>query len=627
MKKFCVLLLLLSTALYLQAQKALLNLPADTALLSEKLCQPCSWKPFPTADDSYWQQTLPANLRNSYIHYGEKYAGKTWPSLSVTLFSEFKTKGNRTRYESFCFEKRRQLAALAIAELAEGKGRFIHDIANGLWSTLEEEWWGLPAHYGTPVPRTEDQNVDLFNAETASLVAWTAYLFKKQLDAITPMIYQRVDADINRRILQPALHHNYWWKKAGMNWNPWICSNWLSCILLFEHDRQQQLEGVKQVMMAMDAFVSAYPDDGGCDEGADYWDRAAASLYECMRQLNSATDNSYDFRSQAKLNAMAAYAYKMYIANGYCVNFADAHSNCIPHKLNILYPMAQYFDNSVLKGYAAYLAHFQDFENNAAALFDVSGNWPALGRELFLLKEAEELMKEKVLEPQPSDVWLPRLQVMTARRGELFVAMKGGHNDESHNHNDVGSFIIYADGKPLLIDPGTGEYTSQTFSGGRYGIWTMQSQYHNLPRINGNDEKEGKQYAAKNVKYSKGSLSMDIASAYPPQARVKEWLRTVSIEGKKKARVTITENYTLDSIAGPTQLMIVTTEKPQLQHPGAIKLNTHCLHYPARQLTAHIEEVTPKMDDHLKKMWKGDIYRIVLTTNGKKREKISYWVE
>ena len=38
---------------------------------------------------------------------------------------------------------------------------------------------------------------------------------------------------------------------------------------------------------------------------------------------------------------------------------------------------------------------------------------------------------------------------------------------------------------PVIIDAGVGTYTRQTFSSERYTIWTMQSNYHNLPMING----------------------------------------------------------------------------------------------------------------------------------------------
>ena len=79
-------------------------------------------------------------VRDSYIRYGSQYAGQRWTSPSAQMFAEFKTNGNRTRYEAATFAKRRQLAALVMAEIAEDKGRFMGDIIDGLQSTLEETW-------------------------------------------------------------------------------------------------------------------------------------------------------------------------------------------------------------------------------------------------------------------------------------------------------------------------------------------------------------------------------------------------------------------------------------------------------------------------------------------------------
>jgi len=150
---------------------------------------------------------------------------------------------------------------LVMAEVMEGKGRFMPDIVNGLQSTLEETWWGLPAHYGTKMQRAEDQNVDLFNAETAGMVAWISYVLEERLDSFSPLLRKRIDSEIARRILDPAVKNNYWWKRAGMNWNQWIASNWLTCILFCEHDDKRRAEGIGQIIHALDAFIDAYPED------------------------------------------------------------------------------------------------------------------------------------------------------------------------------------------------------------------------------------------------------------------------------------------------------------------------------------------------------------------------------
>ena len=79
----------------------------------------------PQADDAFWRDSIPMEIRQSYIRYGEQYLGKPWTVLPWTVFAENKKNGNRVNYEAICFEKRRQLAALVMAEIMEGEGRFM----------------------------------------------------------------------------------------------------------------------------------------------------------------------------------------------------------------------------------------------------------------------------------------------------------------------------------------------------------------------------------------------------------------------------------------------------------------------------------------------------------------------
>lgn len=580
------------------------------AALGDVLVAPGQFAPLPQAGAAFWRDSLPAPMRQSYISYGEQYLKRPWTTLPTSVFAQFKTSGNRVVYEQQCFAKRRQLAALVMAEVAEGKGRFLPDIIDGIGSFCEETWWGIPAHYGSKVPRYEDQTVDLFNAETAGLVVWACYVLRPQLDSFSPLLCQRVGREVQRRILQPAQKTNYWWKKAGMNWNPWICSNWLSCVLLCENDRQQQLQAVGQILDCMDAFFNSYPEDGGCDEGPGYWDRAAASLYECLMLLYHATNGHIDARRNAKLRAMAAYAYKTYIGNGYVLSFADSHDNRYMQQLNIVYPFARYVDDPTMRRFAKYIGEDKDYLHQAAQLYDRSGNFPTLGRELFFLHAIEAFQREQAAEPLLPNVWLNNLQIWTARSGSLFAAMKGGHNDESHNHNDVGEVVVYADGEPLFIDPGVGEYTSKTFSNDRYSIWTMQSGYHNLPQINGCDQRNGKDYKATVVSSSKSSLTLELAAAYPEEAAVGSWQRTVSLHKKE---VRITDSYRLKAYKKPTRLMLMTIVRPDVSRQGVVMLGRHALHYDSRQLTATVDDVSTQLDPLLQGMWGRQMYRLVLT--------------
>ena len=575
--------------------------------------------------------TLSAQIlnRQSYVEYGESYLSQPWQALSRQSFARFKKDGNRVEYEGQVFERRRHLAALAMAEIVEGKGRFLQQIVVGIDSMLQEPWWGIPAHYDAAVPQYGKQTVDLFNAESAALLAWTCSRLERPLTKIRPTLPAKVSKEIHHRMLEPVLGSSYWWKSAGMNWNPWICSNWLACLYLYESDEVRMQRAVMEIENCMKKFIDSYPDDGGCDEGTGYWDRAAASYFECLYLLDlikndeMANVTMLNYKRD-KVARMGAYIYNMYIGNDYVVTFADAHSNKSVVQLNVLFPFAEFIGDKKMAGFAAFIANKSDFWKNPSNLYANSGNFPTLGRELMLLQYIDKLQTTKAAEPK-SQSFYPNLNVATLRsKGGLFVAFKGGNNGESHNHNDLGSFEVFADGQPLLIDCGVGEYTSKTFSNERYDIWTMQSQYHNCPQVNGVNQKDGKKYVADMIMMGRHAHSkekvnnnylVNLTKAYPEEAMIEDYMRDVELKGEE---VKITDVYTLKKFLEPTKLYFMTTIKPELKK-GKVVLGNHSLSYPEKILTADVEDCSSLLDDHLKGMWGENLYRIVLTT--KKKEK------
>ena len=163
---------------------------------------------------------------------------------------------------------------------------------------------------------------------------------------------------------------------------------------------------------------------------------------------------------------------------------------------------------------------------------------------------------------------------MTSRTDKgFFIASHAGHNAESHNHNDVGDVILYADGKPVIIDVGSGTYTSKTFSKDRYTLWYNTSTNHNVPLINGFQQHDGRQFEAKNVKYTSGSssseLQMDIAAAYPAECGIKQWKRRVTVE-KKLNRLIIEDSYLSESPLKQLTQTFMTICSADIKQPGKI---------------------------------------------------------
>ena len=78
----------------------------------------------------------------------------------------------------------------------------------------------------------------------------------------------------------------------------------------------------------------------------------------------------------------------------------------------------------------------------------------------------------------------------------------------------------------------------------------MQSQWHNLPSINGVMQKNSRQYAASGVAFSGSesavTLSMDISGAYPEDASCLSWRRSFNYRNNARgASLAITDEYSL----------------------------------------------------------------------------------
>ena len=144
---------------------------------------------------------------------GEAALAAEWPALPATLFLEFAREGNRSRFQASYFRRRNLLCDLVLAECVEGQGQFLDGIANGVWAICEESFWGVPAHIWVQrddfgLPDTTDPVVDLFVAETASLLAWTDYLLGPTLDDVSPLIRPRIAREIDLRMLTPCLERD-----------------------------------------------------------------------------------------------------------------------------------------------------------------------------------------------------------------------------------------------------------------------------------------------------------------------------------------------------------------------------------------------------------------------------------
>jgi hypothetical protein len=299
------------------------------------------------------------------------------------------------------------------------------------------------------------------------------------------------------------------------NWTPWVNSNWLTANLLLEPNEDRRRRMTHKILRSLDEFLASYHEDGGCDEGPSYWGRAGGSLFDCLELLHSASRGAIDVYRDPLVREIGRYIVRAHIHDDYYVNFADASAR-VGIDGDLVYRYGRRIGDTNMQMLGAW----------AADQKDGSARGGDMGRQLAALSNMERPSSPAAAQPLLRDVWLPGIQVMAARLREgspegFYVAAQGGHNAESHNHNDVGNFVVYADGQPAVIDIGVETYAAKTFSSQRYEIWTMQSAWHNLPTIGGVMQAAGGAFAARDVSYRSTDpfveFTLDIAKAYYPR--------------------------------------------------------------------------------------------------------------
>ena len=621
--------LLLASSMICTAQVTQRNILATKYSLQDlqqSLLAYNEYAPYPKTAAA-WKQAVPDSILAKLVQKGEAALTYKFEPITATVSLNFVRNGNRSEHGAISFGKRQALKRLIIAESIEDKGRFTEAILNGVWSICEESFWGVPAHlWSAGLPDIDNPLVELFSAETATLMALTDYLVGDKLDKVNKEFRKRIYSETNRRVLQPMLTQTdgYGWMsktKPVNNWNPWIHSNLITTTLLLEKDPQKRALYIYNYMKGVDLYLNGLGEEGGCDEGPSYWFAAGASVFDCLEALKDATKGKVNVYDNPLIKKMASYIYKTHIGRDYFVNFSDADPKLFPDGL-----MMYRFGKAVNDPYLSEMGQwaYRTFNNLAYANPHSDDDFH---RQRYLQNLLTVAKLDKVSKPYVpiQDVWINDVQELTARSSNgFYLATHGGHNAESHNHNDVGDFIVYANDEPVIIDAGRGNYTAKTFSPQRYELWFTQSQHHNLPIINGYGQSAGRSYAAKNVNKTistkAAALSLNIADAYDTAAGIGYWNRTVAMNRVKNA-VEIKDDYLLRKVFNSYQQVFMTVCNVDISVPGTIQLTTpkqfiYTIKYDASLWTPTVETPSTEGPEYssLKTKWDGHaVQRIILT--------------
>ena len=505
-------------------------------------------------------------------------AEKPMPVLTNKLYAHFFSSGERLPFEKIYFERRRRLSRAAISLLLDdgtARDRLLASFLAKLGKIMAETSWALPAHVWTKPDGKDPMQIDLFAAETANNLAELLVVFAAVIPAPLARRIQtrlRVQFFENYANRQPAFH----WSSMPMNWNAVCHQGVLGAALTVETDHRLVARMLAKASLGLPHYLDGFGEDGSTSEGPGYWSYGFGWFSELNAQLEHRTQSNLSlFADHPKVARIARFAPQMAFSNGNLVNFSDGE-----HKGRLSPALLSYlgrrFSDPILTAQGAAL--FRHHASHGINLDAMRCDFFHLTRLALRTPSIETI--PSVAEVVQPDAYFPDYGAIVARgedaKGNLWeFAAKGGHNDEHHNHNDCGSWMLNINGHPALIEIGAPEYTREFFSDQRYTFLAARSLGHSVPFVNGCEQSAGRAFAATvlnaHVGGSRVEFTVDLTRCYPPEARCKKLHRTWLFE-KTSGHLSVTDTYELDG-PGVIESMLI-SQNPVIHGPAGAFVST-----------------------------------------------------
>jgi hypothetical protein len=476
------------------------------------------------------------------------------PALPAELYLEFLRNGSREGYEDAQRRRRNMLYRLTLAEWLEGRGRFTSAIENVAFARLEETNWAWPAHART-LDFPDRPTVDLAAAMTGLDLAELDYLLG---DTLSAPLRARLRSETDRRTITPFLTRNdHWWlhttpAKQVNNWTAVCVAGVVGAACYFETNLDRLAEIITRGLHSLADYLETFDSQGGSSEGPDYWSYGFGNFVVLAHLLAERTGGAIDLLNDPQVRDIAQFPVRTVLTQGLWASFSDSDSNPSFHP-GLLSHLANRLGLPALTE----LGMRNDFTVDHFNQFV----WP-------LRQYAWPLPDSDVAFGGTAHDWYGDMAWMISRLdpadpGSLRLAVKGGHNDEMHNQNDVGSLIVVNKGRVVLTDPGRGRYSKAYFGPERYQNIMASSRGHSVPVVNGHEQAEGAERAACVVEHSHGAerdlLSIDMAAAYPAEAGLTELRRSVALDRQAPGgKVTLSDGYAFANGGGDFQSVLVT---------------------------------------------------------------------
>jgi len=498
----------------------------------------------PIDDRDAWDRLAKHKSYAGIVAKTEGLLKEAFPEQPDDLYLDFSRTGNRTRWQRVAGQRRGRVASLVLAECIENKGRFVAAFEAVVQALCAEPTWVMPAHdRGLGNFKGKQIDIDLGSATLAWQLATAHYLLGDRLSRETR---QLICDNVRRRILDPyrdmatGKRRVNWWMKTTNNWNAVCLAGVTGSALTLLGSRAERAFFVAAAEEFSKSFLRGFTSDGYCSEGLGYWNYGFGYYVMLAEEICQATRGQVDLMAREEVKAPATFGVRIEIMNGVYPAFADCGVGGRPSALTMHYVSRRYGlglkrwedTDTISTGGGLHQAMVYSFPHSASET-------PPAAKPSLDLGVRSWFEKAGILIGRPP----------AGSECRLGVALKGGHNAEHHNHNDVGSYLVVVGSQAVLVDPGSEVYTARTFSRQRYVSKVLNSYGHPVPVVAGKLQRTGRQAQARvlstELTDAADKLLLDVSPAYSVPG-LKKLQRSFLYSRTGAGSLTITDEVELD---------------------------------------------------------------------------------
>ena len=459
---------------------------------------------------------------------------------------------NNNEQEKYYRSLEQLQSAALMALICSNNKEYYDSLIDIIWSYCNEYTWAPLGHYNNYYDRTPSDYdtglIDIFAASIAFSLAEIKYLFKERFPKL---LIDRISAEIRRRIIEPYITRKYFWETHNNNWTA-VCAGAVGGVLMYE-DPKEFKKQFQRLQDSMECYLASYEDDGICVEGTAYWGFGFGFFAVYAMLLREFSNGEYDWFKNSKVKEISKFAQKMHLQQNVLAMFSDCN---------------------IKEGYWIGLVHMLKsiYGEEIETLPIDQATIVAYSHLAFSIRSIVYYNPNYVSNKLRNSVYsAPVSNYFIKRTDNYGFAFKGGNQCESHNHQDVGSFILARNNKQIFCDLGSiGPGIYPGYHGDRrYEYFNTTSFAHNVPYFDDIGQGCGGAEKARAVyDENTSSVYMDFTIGYSlkQHSKLKEAERTFVLSDEK---IELYDKFSFDGKAKITERFI-TTIKPRIEGKAII---------------------------------------------------------